>query len=195
MIHGFWHNLIIIDIILNDVAICSNSCDLNWTNSSIRVEDHVIWVKQTHRLKLTTHVFWVEQTHPFELNKLLDWVVQTCTKILLIEGEICNVENQTTNSIHGKIKYSHIPLEEKNILTITSCDIMICYYHIPLVTEVLRMCWYILILFLPNYSDIHIISIMGKHKVIMMDIACVSWKHFLWIVFYIHPPYNMLHLL
>jgi hypothetical protein len=28
---------------------------------------------------------------------------------------------------------------------------------------------------------------MGKHKVIVMDIACVSRKHFLWIVFYIHP--------
>ena len=29
-------------------------------------------------------------------------------------------------------KYSHIPLERgKNILTIASCDIMICYYHIP----------------------------------------------------------------
>jgi hypothetical protein len=29
---------------------------------------------------------------------------------------------------------------------------------------------------------------MWKHKVIVMDIACVSRKHFLWIVFYIHPP-------
>jgi hypothetical protein len=25
-------------------------------------------------------------------------------------------------------------------------------------------------------------------KVIVMDIACVSLKHFLWIVFEIHPP-------
>jgi hypothetical protein len=41
---------------------------------------------------------------------------------------------------------------------------------------------------LPNYRDIHIIFIMGKQKVIVMDIACVSQKHFLWIVFYIHPP-------
>jgi hypothetical protein len=40
---------------------------------------------------------------------------------------------------------------------------------------------------LPNYRDIHIISIIGKNKVIVMDIACVSRKHFLWIVFYIHP--------
>jgi hypothetical protein len=40
---------------------------------------------------------------------------------------------------------------------------------------------------LPNYRDIHIISIMSKHKVIVMDIACVSGKHFLWIVFHIHP--------
>jgi hypothetical protein len=29
---------------------------------------------------------------------------------------------------------------------------------------------------------------MWKHKVIVMDIAFVSRKHFLWIVFYIHPP-------
>jgi hypothetical protein len=41
---------------------------------------------------------------------------------------------------------------------------------------------------LPNYRDIHKISIIWKHKVIVMDIACVSRKHFLWIVFYIHPP-------
>jgi hypothetical protein len=41
---------------------------------------------------------------------------------------------------------------------------------------------------LPNYRDIHKISIMWKHKVIVMDIAFVSRKHFLWIVFYIHPP-------
>jgi hypothetical protein len=38
---------------------------------------------------------------------------------------------------------------------------------------------------LPNYRDTNIISIMD---VIVMDIACVSRKHFLWIVFYIHPP-------
>jgi hypothetical protein len=37
---------------------------------------------------------------------------------------------------------------------------------------------------LPNYRYIHIISIMDM---IVMDIACVSRKHFLWIVFYIHP--------
>jgi hypothetical protein len=38
-------------------------------------------------------------------------------------------------------KYSHIPLERrKNILTIASCNIMICYYHIPMVMEVSRMC-------------------------------------------------------
>jgi hypothetical protein len=34
-------------------------------------------------------------------------------EILPIEGEICNVENRTTNSMRGKIKYSHIALEEK----------------------------------------------------------------------------------
>jgi hypothetical protein len=27
-----------------------------------------------------------------------------------------------------------------------------------------------------------------EHKVIVMDIVCVSRKHFLWIVFYMHPP-------
>lgn len=57
-----------------------------------------------------------------------------------------------------------------------------------LVMEVSRMCWYILIVILPYYRDIHIISIMWKHKVIVMDIAYVSQKHFLWTVFYIHPP-------
>ena len=41
---------------------------------------------------------------------------------------------------------------------------------------------------LPNYRDIHKITIMWKHKVIVMDIAYVSQKHFLWTVFYIHPP-------
>jgi hypothetical protein len=149
----------------------------------------VIRVKQTHRLELTTHVIWVEQTHPFELNKLLDWVVQTCIEILSIEEEICNMENWTTNSISGKTKYPHIPLErEKNILTVTSWDIMICYYHVPFgnggIKDVLIYPNFIL----PSYRDIHIISIMVKHKVIVMDIACVSWKHFLWIVFHIHPP-------
>jgi hypothetical protein len=29
---------------------------------------------------------------------------------------------------------------------------------------------------------------MWKHKVIVIDIAYVSQKHFLWTVFYIHPP-------
>ena len=57
-----------------------------------------------------------------------------------------------------------------------------------LVMEVSMMCWYILIVILPYYRDIHIISIMWKHKVIVMDIAYVSQKHFLWTVFYIHPP-------
>ena len=105
-------------------------------------------------------------------------------------GKKCNVENWATNSISGETKYSHIPLERgKNILTIALCDIMICYYHIPfLVLEVSRMCWYILIVILPYYRDIHIISIMWKHKVIVMDIAYVSQKHFLWTVFYIHTP-------
>ena len=41
---------------------------------------------------------------------------------------------------------------------------------------------------LPNYRDIHIISIIDKHKVIVMDIAYDSQKQFLWTVFYIHPP-------
>jgi hypothetical protein len=31
-------------------------------------------------------------------------------------------------------------------------------------------------------------TIMWKHKVIVMDIAYVSQKHFLWTVLYIHPP-------
>jgi hypothetical protein len=44
------------------------------------------------------------------------------------------------------------------------------------------------IFILPNYRDIHIISIMWKHKVIVMDIIFVSRKYFLWIVLYIHPP-------
>jgi hypothetical protein len=34
----------------------------------------------------------------------------------------------------------------------------------PLVLEVSRMCWYILIDILPYYRDIHIISIMGKQS-------------------------------
>jgi hypothetical protein len=93
-----------------------------------------IWVKQTHRLKLITHVIWVEQAHQLELNQLIKgvedsliWVVQTCTWILLIEEETCNVENWTTNSISGETKYSNIPLERiKNILTVASCDLMIC---------------------------------------------------------------------
>jgi hypothetical protein len=103
------------------------------------VQTHVIWTEQTHRLELITHVIWVEQAHRLELNQLIKrvqhslvWVVQTCTGILLIEEETCNVENWTTNSIYGETKYSHIPLERgKNILTTASCDIMICYYHIP----------------------------------------------------------------
>jgi hypothetical protein len=39
---------------------------------------------------------------------------------------------------------------------------------------------------LPNYRDIHIISIMSKHKVIVMDISCVYRNNFLCIVFHIH---------
>jgi hypothetical protein len=72
---------------------------------------------------------------------------------------------------------------------------MICYYHIPYgnggIMDVLIYPNFIL----PNYGDTHIISIMWKHKVIVMDIACVSLKHFLWIVFYIILTYNVLHLL
>jgi hypothetical protein len=49
------------------------------------------------------------------------------------------------------------------------------------------------VLIYPNLSyqiiEISIkITIMCKHKVIVMDIAYVFQKHFLWIVFYIHPP-------
>jgi hypothetical protein len=86
-------------------------------------------------------------------------------------------------------KYSHIPLERgKNILIIASCDIMIYYYHIPYGNGRIKDVLIYPNVILPNYRDIHIISLMWKHKVIVMDIACVSRKHFLWIVFYIHPP-------
>jgi hypothetical protein len=65
---------------------------------------------------------------------------------------------------------------------------MICYYQVPFgngsINDVLIYPTFILL----NYIDIHIIFIMGKHKVIAMDIACVSRKHFLWIVFYVHHP-------
>jgi hypothetical protein len=65
---------------------------------------------------------------------------------------------------------------------------MISYYHIPFgnggIKDVLIYPNFIL----PNYRDGHKIYIMWKHKVIVMDIACVSLKHFLWIVFEIHPP-------
>jgi hypothetical protein len=65
---------------------------------------------------------------------------------------------------------------------------MISYYHIPFgnggIKDVLIYPNFIL----PNYRDIHIISIVGKQNVIVIDIACVSRKHFLWIVCYIHPP-------
>jgi hypothetical protein len=150
-----------------------------------------IWVKQTHRLEMITHVIWVERAHRLELNQLIKgvedsliWVVQTCTGILLIEEETCNVENWATNSISG----------EQNILIfLWKEEIIFC--------QLLRaMSWYVIIMslfgnggikdvlihpnfILPNYRDIHIISIMGKQNVIIMDIACVSWKHFLWIVF------------
>jgi hypothetical protein len=142
-------------------------------------------------LELITHVIWVEQTHRLELNQLIKgvedsliWVVQTCTGILPIEEEKCNVENWATNSISGETKYSHIPLERgKNILTIASRDIMICYYHIPFGIGSIKD-----VLIYPNLSyQIIEISIMWKHKVIVMDIAYVSQKHFLWTVFYIHP--------
>jgi hypothetical protein len=86
-------------------------------------------------------------------------------------------------------KYSHISLERgKNILTIASCDIMICYYHIPFGNGGIKDVLIYPYIILPNYRDIHIISIMGKDKVIVMDMAYVSPKHFLWIVCYIHPP-------
>jgi hypothetical protein len=129
--HEIWYSLIIDRF---------NSCDVSWTHScDLSVKTHMNWVKQTHRLELITHVIWVEQAHRLKLNQLIKgvedsliWVVQTCTGILPIEEETCNVENWTTNSISGETKYSHIPFERgKNILTIALCDIMICYYHIP----------------------------------------------------------------
>jgi hypothetical protein len=71
----------------------------------------------------------------------------------------------------------------KDISIIASCDIMIYYYHVPFgnggIKDVLIYPNFIL----SNYRDIHIISITGKQKVIVMDIACVSRKYFLWIVF------------
>jgi hypothetical protein len=80
-------------------------------------------------------------------------------------------------------------------LTIASCDIMICYYHIPFGNGGIKDVLIYPYIILPNYRDIHIISIMGKDKVIVMDMAYVSPKHFLWIVCYIHPPIHVLHLL
>jgi hypothetical protein len=140
-------------------------------------------------------VIWVEQTHRLELNQLIKgvedsliWVVQTCTGILPIEEETCNVENWATNSISGEQNILIFLWKEERIFW-QSLRAISWYVIIisPLVLEVSRMCWYILIVILPHYRDIHIISIMWKHKVIVMDIACASRKHFLWIVFYIHP--------
>jgi hypothetical protein len=97
--------------------------------------------------------------------------------ILPIEEETCNVHNWTTNSIYGETKYSHILLERgKNILTIASCDIV--PFGNGSIKDVLIYPNFIL----PNYRDTHIISIVGKHKVIVMDIVFVSGKYFLWIV-------------
>ena len=144
-------------------------------------------------MELITHVIWVEQTHRLELNQLIKgvedsliWVVQTCTGILPIEEETCNVENWATNSISGETKYSHNSFGKRkeyfwqSLRAISWYVIIISPFGIGSIKNVL-------IDILPYYSDIHIIPIMGKHKVIVMDIACVSRKHFLWIVFYIHP--------
>jgi hypothetical protein len=65
---------------------------------------------------------------------------------------------------------------------------MICYYHIPFGNVGIKDVLIYPNFTLPKYRDIRIISIMGKHKVIVIHIACVSRKHFLWILFYIHPP-------
>jgi hypothetical protein len=64
---------------------------------------------------------------------------------------------------------------------------MICYYHVPFGNGSIKDVLIYPNLILPNYRDSHKISIMGKQKVIVMDIACVFQKHFVWIVFYIHP--------
>jgi hypothetical protein len=76
----------------------------------------------------------------------------------------------------------------KNILIVASRDIMICYYHIPFGNGSIKDVLIYPSFTLPYYRDIHKITIMWKHKVIVMDIAYVSQKHFLWTVFYIHPP-------
>jgi hypothetical protein len=72
-------------------------------------------------------------------------------------------------------------------LTLASFDIMIYYYHISYGNGGIKGVLIHPNVILSNYRDIHIISIMRKQKVRVMDIACVSQKHFLWIVFYIHP--------
>jgi hypothetical protein len=64
---------------------------------------------------------------------------------------------------------------------------MISYYHVPFGNGRIKDVFIYPNLSYQNYRDIHKISIMWKHKVMVMDIACVSRKHFLWIVFYIHP--------
>jgi hypothetical protein len=48
---------------------------------------------------------------------------------------------------------------------------------------------------LPNYRDIHIFSIMCKHKVIVINIACVSQNISYRLYSTYILPYNMLHLL
>jgi hypothetical protein len=113
-----------------------------------------IWVKQTHRLELITHVIWVEQTHRLELNQLIKgveysliWVVQTCTGILLIEEEhaMWRIEPQTLYM--GKQNILIFLWKEERIFW-QSLHAISWYVNIksPLVMEVSRMCWSILVL-------------------------------------------------
>ena len=91
--------------------------------------------------------------------------MRTCTRILPIEEETCNVEDRSTNSISGETKYSHILLERgNNILTIASCDIVICCYHIPCGNGGIKDVLIYPNLPLPSYRDIHIILSCGNTR-------------------------------
>jgi hypothetical protein len=58
MMRDIWYNPIIIDIIFIDIVICSNSCDLSWTNS--------------YEFELNKLVDWSWSLMWFELNKLIN---------------------------------------------------------------------------------------------------------------------------
>jgi hypothetical protein len=155
--HEIWYNFIIDVVIGSTHVIWVVQTHVIWDVQIHGFELHKliwIWIKQTRRLELITHVIWVEQAHRLELNELIKgvedsliWVVQTCMGILLIEEETCYVENWTTNSISGETNILIFLWKEERIfwqsLRVISWYVIIIF---PLVMEVSRMCWYILIL-------------------------------------------------